>query len=66
MLTRKLGHPELVFNEKIGKTMHFETSAASKWSLSKGDQCWICDKFKYTIIFFNREDPTQHWTEITN
>ena len=38
VLSRVLGHPEIV--------------NSSHWKVA--DQCWVCQKWKYTLVFFDR------------
>ena len=60
-ISRKLGHPELIFDETEQKSMHFKVNAAAKWSRMQGDDCWICDQWKYVTIFFSRKNWKQHY-----
>ena len=32
----------------------------------QSSECWICDQWKYTVIFFSRSNWTQHYGEITD
>ena len=43
VITRKLGHPELIFNEHDVKNSHFKPHASAKWIKSVASECWICD-----------------------
>lgn len=43
VISRKLGHPELIFDDTDQKSMHFKVNASAKWSRMQGDECWICD-----------------------
>ena len=54
VITRKLGHPELIFNEHDSKNTHFKVHASAKWARMQSSECWICDQWKYTLIFFSR------------
>lgn len=54
VITRKLGHPELIFNEHVDKNTHFKVHASAKWARMQTNECWICDQWKYTVIFFSR------------
>ena len=66
VITRQLGHPELIFNEQEGKNTHFRVHASAKWIRSQASECWISDQWKYTIIFFSRSNFEQHYVEITD
>ena len=38
-----------------------------QWTLSKSTECILCDKFKYTIIFYDRDSKSNPGlTEITD
>ena len=43
VITRKLGHPELIFNEHDSKNTHFKVHASAKWARMQSSECWICD-----------------------
>jgi len=43
VITRKLGHPELIFDENDTKNTHFKTHASAKWVRGQGNECWICN-----------------------
>jgi hypothetical protein len=55
VLSRQLGHSELIFSQASDAGNFFEREAASKWVLNDSNECWICDSWKYTVIFFNRK-----------
>jgi hypothetical protein len=42
VITRKLGHPELIFNEKHDKQLQFDKDAGPRWQLSMKENCWVC------------------------
>jgi len=58
VLTRKLNHPELIFNQRIykdsTKDRFFKVDANQSWALSHQDECYICEKHHYTVIFYER------------
>ena len=58
MLTRRLNHPELIFNQRISldKTnkRFFKVDANEAWALSPKDECYICEKHHYSVIFYER------------
>ena len=56
VITRKLGHPELIFNENDSKNSHFKVHASAKWTRMQGRECWVCDQWKYCVILFSREN----------
>jgi hypothetical protein len=64
ILSRVLGHHELIFNERKEKSTHFDKNAAGKWTLSSN--CWICEKYRYNIIVYNRELASKHYVEVTD
>jgi len=64
ILSRILGHHELIFNERKEKSTHFDKNAAGKWTLSSN--CWICEKFRYSMIVYNRDLASKHYVEITD
>ena len=66
VITRKLGHPELIFNEQDSKNTHFKPHASAKWARMQSSECWISDQWKYTLIFFSRQHCAQHYSQITD
>ena len=61
MITRKLGHPELIFNEHDVKNTHFKAHASAKWVRMVSDECWIRDQWKYCVIFFSKKHCLEHY-----
>ena len=57
VLTRKIQHPELVFS-KPGQDSYFDENNFRQWS--NDPCCYICEKKKYTAIFFNVDDPSMN------
>jgi len=57
-LTRKIGHPELIFNENIYWNQEFSiANSEARWGFScsaRGDDCYVCQRFSYLQIFFRR------------
>lgn len=58
-MTRKVNYPELVFNQKIANDSnkalrYFQKDHDLIWKLSKKNECFICEKYKYTIVFYER------------
>lgn len=49
---------------KPEKNTHFEKGSGGKWRIS--DNCWLCDKHRYTVLVFNRELAQKHWIEVTD
>jgi hypothetical protein len=43
VISRKLGHPELIFNDTDQKNVHFKVNSAAKWARMQSSECWICD-----------------------
>ena len=64
VITRKLGHPELIFNEAESRNTHLKVNASAKWIRSPSSECWISDQYKYTVIFFSRRHCLQHYGQI--
>ena len=65
VLTRKLNHSELIFNQKISrdnnkKERWFKKDADSDWMLSPKNECWICQRYHYTIVFYDRSAPEKN------
>jgi hypothetical protein len=59
VITRIVNYPELIFNQRIkndiqGKNNFFEKDAGMKWQLEKGSDCYVCQKHRYTIIFYEK------------
>ena len=55
VLTRKLGHKELIFNETDEKSTYFLEDSASTWIKMPRDNCWICEQWKYCLIFLDKK-----------
>jgi hypothetical protein len=58
-LTRFVNYPELIFNQRIknDRTKHhkfFKKDVQYQWTLSKKNECYVCQKHRYTIIFYER------------
>lgn len=59
ILTRKINNAELIFNQDPHKDhlkhcRYFEVEAAECWRLSRSNECFMCDGYKYTAIFFKK------------
>ena len=54
ILTRKINHAELVFNQAPTKNCHFEVDASQKWKLRK--ECYVCSKHAYVAVFYSQGD----------
>ena len=59
VLTRKVNHPELIFNQDPNKdryaaTRFFEIDSAECWVLSQTNECYVCDRHTYGLIFFEK------------
>ena len=61
ILSRKLGHNELIFNMSNLDNTYLQPGAQAKWTLSDTDDCWICDRWKYCLVFFSRKHWKQHY-----
>ena len=65
VLTRKLNHSELIFNQKISNDQiksnrFFKKDAYSDWQLSMNNQCYVCELYQYTCVFYDRKDPEKN------
>ena len=58
VVTRRINHPELIFNQAAAndetRKRFFNTDAASRWALSKSNECHCCDKYQYVIVCYER------------
>jgi hypothetical protein len=54
VLTKKFNLPELIFNQKRNLDRYFQEDSANAWQMSKGNECFVCLKFCYTIIFYTQ------------
>ena len=66
VITRRLGHPEQSYNEKIFISDDFNSMYASNWRVSFRDECWMCNKWKHAIVFFQPETAHKYFTKITD
>lgn len=57
-MTRRLNHPELIFNQRLKNdttnNRFFKKDAGAAWQLSAKNQCYVCEKYRYTMIFYDR------------
>jgi len=60
ILTRKLNFPQLVFNQNSHNDQYFERDHADKWQLSQRNDCYICQKYVYTIIFYDQRPNSKN------
>ena len=66
VVTRIVNHPELVFNQSTlndnsKDKRYFDRNHALKWCLSRGNECFMCQRYQYTIIFYiQSEDPAKN------
>jgi enoyl-[acyl-carrier-protein] reductase (NADH) len=49
----------------LAKSMDIEikdhqTSLKNEWNLKLGQECWICDKSSFAMVFFNAKKPIEH------
>lgn len=69
-MTRKVNHPELIFNQSLKydntKYRFFKKDASQQWKLSRNNECYVCNKYTYTIIFYEKSIlyPNKGLTEI--
>ena len=66
VVTRKLNHPELIFSQDPTRDSFFEQNESEEWQVSLTGDCYVCDKHKYTMIFFNQDGAQNDLTEITD
>lgn len=68
VITRLLNHPELIFNQKYQddkpRNRFFKKDAMQQWKISLRNECLTCDRYPYTMIFFERGVLAQN-TELT-
>ena len=65
VITRIVNYPELVYNQRCyndskPKNRFFVKDGMQKWSLSKGNDCILCDKHKLTMIFYERGEDAKN------
>ena len=54
VLTRRLNCPELVFKRReSAEDGWFDPSSQSAWRLEREGSCYLCEKHKYTVVFFD-------------
>lgn len=59
VITRNIRHSELLFNDAwrpstTKRAPFFSKNAASKWKLSPHSECYLCDQYRYVMIFYER------------
>ena len=59
VVSRILKHPELIFKDipytfSCEEETFFEKDFASRWRLSQQNQCFLCDRYKYVAVFYER------------
>ena len=68
VLTRKLNHPELIYNQRVSEDVSlgnlFKVDANECWTLSPTDECFVCEKHLYTMIFYDRHKKNSGLVEI--
>ena len=69
VITRKVNQPELVFNQAPYKDKFFEDGACENWVLQTGSSqsmtgCSICQKHKFTVIFYEQDDHEMSNTDL--
>lgn len=68
VLTRKLNHPELIFNNSNHQSTYFQQDSDMQWRVSYNGQftheCYLCQKYKYTCIFLDKDGPNSNLVEI--
>lgn len=73
VMTRVVTKPELVFNQNytydhVEAERYFKKAASSQWTLSVRDECYMCQRHRYTLIFYERSclGKNAYLTEITD
>jgi hypothetical protein len=61
VITRNLNHPELIFNQNVNfdknkKLRFFVRDFESRWRVSLTNECFVCDKYQFVMIFYERGD----------
>ena len=68
VLTRKADNPELIFNDCRFKDLYWEMEAGEKWQLSykksPTNECFVCQKYKYGLIFVDKRADNSDLEEI--
>jgi len=68
VLTRKANNPELIFNNCKYKDAYWEMEAGELWQLSYSNhptnECFICQKYKYGLIFIDKREANADLEEI--
>lgn len=71
VVSRKLNHPELIFNEGNQKSdqirnKHMDLeNGRQKWSFKfNDDECYVCGKYPYVQVFFTRRKADIEYDEI--
>lgn len=55
LVQRLFNFPELVFNQSNDQDDYFNVNESSQWEIQmKNQACTICEKHKYTLIFYER------------
>ena len=66
-LVRKVNYPELVFRPDM---QDFRENEEQRWKLAEDQDCYICMKSKYTMIFYSDQKKdsqrNKEFTEITD
>jgi len=54
VLTKKCNLPELIFNQKKQIDRYFAVDSANTWQLSHQNSCFVCEKYCYTMFFYEQ------------
>jgi len=46
--------PEFVFNQNLNKDLYFEHDSCQKWTLSRNNDCYYCEKYTYVAIMYEQ------------
>ena len=70
VLTRKVNHPELVFNNFRYVDAYWALDSGGQWQLSykncPTNECYICEKHKYVMVFLDKRGHNDELQEITD
>ena len=55
---------ELVFNQVKHIDMYFDEEASENWQLSEKGHCFVCNKHKFLVLFFDVNEPVKGLKEI--
>lgn len=67
ILTRKIGHPELIFNDSEHCASEYcQANALAKWQFYNSYECYVCQRHRYVQVFFKRQKVNYDYQLIKN